>query len=105
MEYRRLGNTDLSVSRICLGALSFGDPQRRAWTLDEASSRPIVHAALDLGVTFFDTANTYMHGESERILGAALRDFTPRDKVVVASKVGLPMSDAPGDSGLSRQHI
>ncbi len=105
MEYRRLGSSDLMVSRVCLGALSFGDPARRAWTLTEADSRPLVRAALDLGVNFFDTANAYMSGESERILGAALADYATRSDVIIATKVGWPVGKGPQDRGLSRAHI
>jgi aryl-alcohol dehydrogenase (NADP+) len=105
MEYRRLGSSDLMVSRICLGALSFGDPARRPWTLTEADSRPLVRAALDDGINFFDTANAYMSGESERILGAALADYARRSDVVIATKVGWPVGPGPQDRGLSRAHI
>jgi aryl-alcohol dehydrogenase-like predicted oxidoreductase len=105
MDYRQLGNSDLLVSRLCLGTLSFGDPRKRAWTLDEAASRKIIRSALDKGINFFDTANSYMLGESERILGAAIQDFTARHEVVIASKVGLPVGDTPGQRGLSRRHI
>jgi aryl-alcohol dehydrogenase (NADP+) len=105
MDFRRLGNSELLVSRICLGAMSFGDPKRRAWTLDEADSRSIVRVAVDAGINFFDTANSYMMGESERILGGALADLGSRDNFVIASKVGLPVGPAPEDRGLSRRHI
>lgn len=105
MDYRRLGNSDLVVSKICLGALSFGDPARRPWTLSEADSRPLIVSALERGINFFDTANTYMFGESERILGNALHDFARRNDVVIATKVGLPVGPGPADRGLSRAHI
>lgn len=93
------------MSRVCLGAMSFGDPKRRAWTLDETDSRRILGVAIDAGINFFDTANSYMLGESERILGAALTEIGSRDKFIVASKVGLPVGPGPQERGLSRRHI
>jgi 1-deoxyxylulose-5-phosphate synthase len=105
MDFRRLGNSELLVSRVCLGAMSFGDPKRRPWTLDEGDSRSIVRVAVDAGINFFDTANSYMAGESERILGGALADLGSRDNFVIASKVGLLAGPTPEDRGLSRRHI
>ena len=89
MQYIRLGTSDLTVSRLCLGCMSFGDPasQMHAWTLDPAQSEAIVRHALDLGINFFDTANSYSAGTSEEYLGAAIRKNVARDKVVLASKV------------------
>ena len=88
MEYVKLGNSPLTVSRLCVGCMSFGDPASRmhAWTLDPAESEEIVKHALSLGINFFDTANTYSAGTSEEYLGRALKDVA-RDQVVLASKV------------------
>jgi len=106
MEYVRLGSTGLKVSRICLGCMSYGEPGRgSAWTLDEAASRPYIQRALELGITFFDTADVYSRGSSEEILGRALRDFAARDEVVIATKVRQNMGPGPNDYGLSRKHI
>ena len=88
MEYTRLGKTDIEVSRVCLGCMSFGKPTMHAWTLDEAASEQVICHALALGINFFDTANCYSSGTSEEYLGRALqRNHIPRDKVVLASKV------------------
>ena len=105
MEYIRLGNTGLKVSRICLGMMTYGTPTWRPWVLDEETSRPFVERALELGINFFDTADMYSLGASEEVTGRALRDFAQRDKVVLATKVYFPMSDDPNDRGLSRKHI
>jgi len=105
MEYTNLGNTGLQVSRICLGTLTFGDPKVRVWTLTEEDSRPIIRRALELGINFFDTADTYSNGASEEILGRTLRDFSHRDEVVIATKVFSPMGDKPNQRGLSRVHV
>ena len=108
MEYVKLGNTGLDVSPICLGAMSFGSAKNwvhNPWALNEEDSRTIIKRALDLGVNFFDTANAYAYGNSERILGKALNDFANRDEIVVATKVFVPMSKAPNNGGLSRKHI
>lgn len=105
MTYVRLGSSGLKVSRLCLGCMSFGTPDWQAWTVGEEQSRAIVRRALELGINFFDTADVYSHGASERILGRALRDFTARDQVVVATKVNGPMGPGPNDGGLSRKHI
>ena len=89
MEYVKLGNSPLTVSRLCVGCMSFGDPASRmhAWTLDPAESEEIVKHALSLGINFFDTANTYSAGTSEEYLGRAIRSNVPRDQVILASKV------------------
>jgi Predicted oxidoreductases (related to aryl-alcohol dehydrogenases) len=89
MQYNLLGHTDLRVSRLCLGCMTFGEPDRgkHAWTLPEESSRPIIQRALEGGINFFDTANSYSDGSSEEITGRALRDFARREDVVVATKV------------------
>ncbi len=105
MQYTTLGKTDLKVSRLCLGCMTFGEPDRgkHAWTLPEESSRLLIKHALDGGITFFDTANSYSDGSSEEIVGRALRDFARRDEVVVATKVYHQVGDLP--EGLSRAQI
>ena len=105
MQYVRLGNTGLKVSRICLGAMTYGSPAWRPWVLDEADSRPFIKRALDHGINFFDTADMYSRGVSEEVLGRALKDFTQRDQVVIATKAFNPMGDGPNDRGLSRKHL
>ncbi|HKS33089.1 MAG TPA: aldo/keto reductase [Enterobacteriaceae bacterium] len=105
MKYNQLGTTDLNVSRLCLGCMTFGEPDRgkHAWTLPEESSRPIIQRALEGGINFFDTANSYSEGSSEEIVGRALRDFARREDVVVATKVYHQVGDLP--EGLSRAQI
>ncbi|NDJ58682.1 aldo/keto reductase [Enterobacteriaceae bacterium 4M9] len=105
MHYLPLGTTDLRVSRLCLGCMTFGEPNRgsHAWTLPEESSRPLIKRALEAGINFFDTANSYSDGSSEEIVGRALRDFARRDEVVVATKVYHQTGDLP--QGLSRAQI
>ncbi len=105
MEYARFGTTGLKVSKLCLGCMTYGTPDWRPWVLDEAASRPFIREAVDAGINFFDTADMYSLGRSEGILGRALRDFTRREDVVIATKVFYPMSDKPNDRGLSRKHI
>ncbi len=107
MKYKNLGNTGLKVSQLCLGCMTFGTPERgdHAWTLPEAQSRPLIRQAVDLGINFFDTANVYSDGTSEEILGRALKDFTQRDAVVIATKLFGPMSKHPNALGLSRKAI
>jgi aryl-alcohol dehydrogenase (NADP+) len=106
VQYVNLGSTGLKVSRICLGMMSYGSPRWRSWVLDEEASRPFVRRALDLGINFFDTADVYSLGESEAVLGSALRQFgVPRDRVVIATKVHGAMGDDPNQRGLSRKHI
>ena len=107
MEYTRLGSTGMQVSRICLGCMGFGDAERwiHKWVLDEEHSRPIIQQALELGINFFDTANVYSLGRSEEILGRALKDFAPRDEVVIATKVHGRMREGPNGGGLSRKAI
>ena len=89
MDYVKLGHTGLDVSRICLGCMTFGVPERgpHSWTLDEEKSRPIIKKALELGINFFDTANVYSDGTSEEIVGRALKEFASREDVVIATKV------------------
>ncbi len=107
MQYTRLGATGLEVSRICLGCMSFGVPDRgnHTWTLDEDASRPILQRALELGVNFLDTANVYSDGTSEEIVGRALRDLARREDVVLATKVHGRMRPGPNGGGLSRKAI
>jgi aryl-alcohol dehydrogenase-like predicted oxidoreductase len=107
MKYVKLGNTGLEVSRICLGCMSFGDPQRggHPWSLDEQTSRTFMKAAIDAGINFFDTANVYSAGSSEEFVGRALADFGNRDEVVLATKVNGPMRQGPNAVGLSRKSI
>jgi 1-deoxyxylulose-5-phosphate synthase len=107
MDYTKLGNTGMDVSRICLGCMGFGDPERwiHKWVLDEERSRPIIKHAIELGINFFDTANVYSIGRSEEILGRALKDFANRDEVVIATKLHGTMREGPNGAGLSRKAI
>jgi aryl-alcohol dehydrogenase-like predicted oxidoreductase len=106
MEYVNLGSTGLKVSRICLGAMTYGSSKWREWVLDEEASRPLIKQALDAGINFFDTADMYSLGGSEEVLGRALKDFGPgREKIVIATKVFYPVGDDPNQRGLSRKHI
>lgn len=106
MQQVRFGSTGMTVSRLCLGCMTYGSPSWREWVLEEEASRPFIRRALELGITFFDTADMYSLGASEEILGRAIRDFAPRrEDVVIATKVFSPMSDRPNDRGLSRKHI
>ncbi len=107
MQYTRLGPTGLTVSRLCLGCMTYGQPERGAhpWTLDETASRPLIQRAVELGINFFDTANAYSDGTSEEIVGRALRDFARRDEIVVATKVRNASRKAPNVGGLSRKAI
>lgn len=102
MEYAKLGTTDLVVSRICLGCMSFGNPQKgfMRWILEEDQARPIIRRALELGINFFDTANVYAEGTSEEIVGKVLKDFAKREQIVIATKVN-PLSGG----GLYRESI
>ncbi|MFI0405319.1 aldo/keto reductase [Actinomadura sp. 3N508] len=106
MEQVRLGTTGTKVSRICLGMMSYGDPSKRAWILDEDAAEPFVRRAVEGGVTFFDTADVYAEGTSEELTGHLLpKFFARRDDYVLATKVCLPMGPGPNDRGLSRKHI
>ncbi|HVM62769.1 MAG TPA: aldo/keto reductase [Verrucomicrobiae bacterium] len=107
MDYTNLGKTGLKVSRICLGCMSYGGPDKgtHAWSLPEDKSRPFLKRALELGITFFDTANVYSNGASEEIVGKALRDFAKRDDYVLATKVHGKMRPDPNGKGLSRKAI
>lgn len=107
MEYMKLGNTGMDVSRICLGCMSFGEvqPGGHQWVLNEENSRPIIKRALELGVNFFDTANLYAGGTSEEIVGRALKEYANRDEIVLATKVWGRMHQGPNGMGLSRKAI
>jgi aryl-alcohol dehydrogenase-like predicted oxidoreductase len=107
MEYTRLGNSGLKVSRISLGCMSFGDTSRgfNEWALDDAGAEPVFRQAVELGITFWDTANVYGFGSSEEITGRAIGKYSRREDVVLATKVHFRMHDGPGGSGLSRKAI
>ena len=107
MQYTRLGTSGLKVSRIALGCMSFGDTSRgfNEWALDDEAAEPIFRQAVDLGITFWDTANAYGYGTSEEIVGRAIRKYTRRDDIVLATKVFFKMHDGPGGSGLSRKAL
>jgi aryl-alcohol dehydrogenase-like predicted oxidoreductase len=107
MDYVNLGKTGLKVSRLCLGCMSYGVPERgaHAWTLPETESRPFFKLALDLGINFFDTSNSYSDGTSEEITGRSLRELTSRENVVLATKVFFPTRPGPNGGGLSRKCI
>jgi aryl-alcohol dehydrogenase-like predicted oxidoreductase len=107
MDFIKLGRTGLDVSRLCLGCMTYGVPDRgrHAWTLGEEQSRPLIRRAIDLGINFFDTANSYSDGTSEEIVGRALREFAKRDQIVVATKVFFRTHDGPNGMGLSRKAL
>jgi 1-deoxyxylulose-5-phosphate synthase len=107
MEYTKLGRTGLDVSRICLGCMSYGGGNQgnHAWSLGEEESRPFIKKALESGINFFDTANRYSLGNSEEVLGRAIKDFARRDEVVIATKVYGRMRPGPNGAGLSRKAI
>ncbi len=105
MEYTRLGSSGLSVSRICLGCMSYGAPSWRPWVLDERAARPFFRRAVEAGINFFDTADMYSLGVSEEITGRALSELTRRDEVVLATKLFFPMGPGPNMAGLSRKHV
>jgi len=106
MQYVNLGKTGVKVSRMCLGMMSYGDRKWRDWVLEEEDAKPFIKRSLDMGINFFDTADVYSLGESERVLGNLLKSLgVKRDTVVVATKVFNAMSDDPNDRGLSRKHI
>jgi aryl-alcohol dehydrogenase-like predicted oxidoreductase len=105
MNFVRLGRTGLKVSRLCLGMMTYGSSAWRPWVLNESESRPFVKRALEQGINFFDTADMYSLGASEEVTGRALKDFTRRDQVVIATKVFYPIGQGPNDRGLSRKHI
>ena len=106
MDYVRLGKTGLEVSRICLGCMSFGDPAKgREWTMTLEPARPIIRAAWEAGINFFDTANVYAAGTSEEIVGTVLKELAPRDEIVLATKVNGEMRKGPNGRGQSRKAI
>jgi aryl-alcohol dehydrogenase-like predicted oxidoreductase len=105
MKYVNLGRTGLRVSRVCLGMMSFGNGSERPWVLDEDAAEPIVRAAVEGGITFFDTADTYSGGASEVSTGRLLTNYLSRDEMVVATKVFMPMTPGENGGGLSRKHI
>lgn len=107
MDYAPLGRSGLMVSRLCLGCMTFGDPAKgtHPWTLPEDASRAVIRRAVELGINFFDTANAYSDGDSEAILGRALRDFGRRDEQVIATKAYAPWGDSPNTRGLSRKAL
>ena len=101
MEYVKLGSTGLDVSPICVGCMTFGEPDRgpHPWTLSEEESRPLIRAAIEAGINFFDTANVYSAGSSEEIVGRALAEYGSRDELVIATKVHGRMGDGPNRAG------
>ena len=105
MQYTKLGRTGLDVSRICLGCMSYGDPEWREWVLPEGDARPFFERALELGINFFDTADMYSLGRSEEIVGKALGDLARRDEVAIATKVYFPVGEGRNDRGLGRKHV
>jgi 1-deoxyxylulose-5-phosphate synthase len=105
MRYAPLGTTGLSVSRVCLGCMSYGSRAWRPWVLDDAAARPFFRRAVELGINFFDTADMYSDGASEEVTGRALREFTRLDETVIATKVFNPMGDGPNMRGLARKHV
>ena len=105
MQYVQLGRTGLTVSRVCLGCMSYGNPAWRPWVLDEAGARPFFRRAVEAGINFFDTSDMYSAGASEEVTGRALRDLARRDEVVLATKVYFPLAEGPNQSGLGRKHV
>jgi len=105
MQFTTLGSTGVTVSRICLGCMSYGDPKWRPWVLDESAAQPFFKRAFEAGINFFDTANMYSLGVSEEITGRALRSMGKLDEIVLATKCFYPMNDRPNMGGLSRKHV
>ena len=106
MQYVNLGKTGMKVSRLCLGMMSYGSKKWREWVLEEEEAKPFIKRALEAGINFFDTANVYSLGESERVTGSILKELgVRRENIVVATKVHGQMSDDVNDKGLSRKHI
>ena len=107
MQYIKLGHTGLDISPICIGCMGYGEPSigYPAWSVDEETSRSLIRYAIEAGINFFDTANLYSNGGSEEILGRAIRDFTNRDAMVIATKLSAPTRDGPNTLGLSRKAI
>jgi len=105
MDTISFGRTGLKVSKLCFGTMTIGSSKWKPWVLNEADAKPLLKRCLDLGITFFDTANWYSSGESERVVASALISMVPRDRLVLATKAYYPMSDDPNDRGLSRKHL
>jgi aryl-alcohol dehydrogenase-like predicted oxidoreductase len=107
MEYRKLGSTGLEVSRICLGCLTYGAPSagKHGWTMDEEASRPVLRAAVEAGINFFDTADSYSGGTSEEIVGRALKEYARREEIAIATKVCRAVRTGPNGAGLSRKAV
>ena len=105
MEYVRLGHTGLKVSKLCLGCMTYGSSKWRPWVLDEEAAMPFFQKAIEAGINFFDTADVYSQGESERVTGKALKTYAKRHEIVLATKVNGQMGDDPNNRGLSRKHI
>ncbi len=105
MQYVNLGKTGLKVSRLCLGTMTYGSSKWRSWVLDEEAARPFFQRAVEAGINFFDTADMYSVGLSETVVGRAIREYTRRDDVVIATKVYFPMGPGVNNRGLSRKHI
>jgi len=105
MEFVRFGKTGMKVSKLCLGCMTYGSSKWREWVLDEQASRPFIKGALERGINFFDNADIYSAGASEEILGRAIKEFSRRDEVVIATKVFNAMGPGPNAGGLSRKHI
>ena len=105
MDYVNLGRSGLRVSRVCLGMMGFGQHPDRPWAIGDDEAEPIIRAAVDGGINFFDTADTYSHGASEELTGRVLPKLLTRDEMVVATKVFMPMTPGPNGGGLSRKHI
>jgi len=105
MKYTTLGRTGVTVSRLCLGCMSYGTPEWRPWVLDAAAAQPFFRRALEAGINFFDTADMYSRGLSEEVTGRALREYGRMEEIVLATKVNFPMSSGPNMGGLSRKHV
>ena len=105
MDYTQLGGTGLTVSRLCLGCMSYGTPTWRPWVLDEQAARPFFRRAVEAGINFFDTSDMYSTGVSEEVAGRALRELTRRDEIVLATKLYFPMGPGQNMGGLSRKHV
>src|SRR5260370_40075043 len=105
MKYTKFGKSGLTVSRLCLGCMSYGSRAWRPWVLEAAQAMPFFRRAIEHGINFFDTADMYSLGVSEEVTGAALREYARLDEVVIATKVRFAMRDAPNMVGLSRKHL
>ena len=105
MQYTNLGPTGLQVSRICLGMMTYGDPNWRPWVLPEDDARPFIYKAVEAGINFFDTADMYSRGVSEQVTGKLLKEVMSRDEYVLATKVFFAYGDKPNQGGLSRKHV